>query len=278
MEWRTFIDGIDAYDFYRLSVSNGSYKDLACLPKLKNVPFNDWHERNGIDPDLSAPVLDAHEITIDFYIIGSINRYYDFMQALSYGAYHTFRFDEIGLTSRLRMVKTNNVSSIQNLHKFSVTFCDNEPLKDYEYYGPTSALVPLYDYMIDGKDVSDYGIRILRGTYDAIVKQPDVKENLKTNIQSVSGQSYDGENVTYKTRTVALNCLMRTRSLDEFWQNRNALLYDLIRPDARTLKVARLGKEIPFYYKSCNVKSFHPDGGNVWFEFTLNVEFFQGVI
>lgn len=278
MEFRLYIDGIDAYDAYRLSVSDGGYKDLACFPQLKSIAYNDWQEQNGIDPDLTSPVLDAHSVTMDFHIIGHIKLYYDLIEALSDGAYHLFGFDEIGLTKRLRLVKTGNIHSVQNLHKFSLTFSDDAPLEDYDYYGPTSALLPYYDYMIDDRDVSDYGVRVLDGTLDEIKKQPDVKENLKRNISKVPGVQYDGEVVRYKTRTVGIKCLMRCRSYSEFWQNRNALLYDLTRPGARTLKVAALDKEIPFYYKKCSVDSFHPDGGKVWFKFTIDVEFFKGVL
>lgn len=273
-----YIDEKDAYLEYGVYIAENAYNDIVSLPALKPIAYNDWHEKNGIDPDLTSPVLAAHDITIDFYIVGYLKAYNDFMQTLSDGAFHTFMFNTIGLTKNLRLVKCSEVKTVQDMHKFSLTFSDDNPFDEYEYYGPTSALLPYYDYFIDDKDVSDYGIRILQGTYDDIIRQPDVKENLKRNIQSVSGQYYDGKNVTYKTRTVGLKCLMRTRSLTEFWQNRNALLYDLIRPGARILKVASIDKEIPFYYKSCSVDAFHPDEGKVWFEFTLNVEFFNGVI
>ena len=202
------------------------------------------------------------------------------MAALSDGAYHLFTFNEIGLKDKkLRFIKSSQPKSVQNLHKFSMTFSDDDPLGGYVYDYATSALLPYYDYSIDGKDVSDYGVRILAGTYEEIIKMPDVKEKLRRNLKILSGQYYDdGGEVTYKTRTVSLKCLMRSRSLAEFWQNRNALLYDLTRPGSHILNVANINKEIPFYYKSCDVDSFHPDGGKVWFEFTLNVEFYKGVI
>ncbi len=278
MKGALYIDDKDAYELYRLSVTCGSYAGLACLPKLKNVPQNDWHERNGVDPDLSSPVIDAHEFTLDFHIVGDISLYYGFITAISDGAYHLYSFSEISLTKRLRLVKCGNVKTIQQLHHFSLTFCDDNPMEGYEYEPAASILQPLYDYAIDGKDLSEYGIRILQGTYDSIVKMPDVKENLKVNLSSLNGQSYDGENVVYKSKSVNLNCLMRAGSIEEFWRNRNALLYDLIQPGARTLTVANLSKDIPFYYKSCRPQCFYPDEGKVWFEFVLTVEFFEGVI
>ena len=100
MEFQIYIDGVDAYDYYRLSVAEGGYNDFACFPQLKDIPYNDWDEKNGIDPDLTAPVLDAKSVTIDCYIIGHISRYFDLMAALSDGAYHLFTFNEIGLEDK----------------------------------------------------------------------------------------------------------------------------------------------------------------------------------
>lgn len=278
MEFKLYIDGVDAYDAYRLSVSDGGYKDFVCFPKLKEVAYNDWHEQNGIDPDLSEPKLDAREITVGFHIVGSLRRYYELMRALSDGAYHLFGFVEIGLEIKLRLSNSGKVKSTGNLHAFTLTFIDDSPLEGYDYDGPTTALIPRYDYLVDGRDISDYGVRVLQGTFGEIIKQPDVKENLKINMNHLSGQSYDGKNVTYKSRTVALKCFMRGRDLMEFWRNWKAFLYDLTRPDSRILKVTMLNKDIPFYYKNCSVDSFHPDKGKIWFEFTLNVEFYKGVI
>ena len=278
MKMVLYIDGVDAFEAFGLSVSDGGYKGFACFPSLKDVAFNDWHEQNGIDPDLSAPVLNAREIVMDFHIVGGLWRYYSLIDKLSDGAYHVFKMNEIGLIKKLRLVRCGEVKSVQKIHKFSLTFSDDFPLEGYEYYGPTAAFTPRYDFSIDGKDISDYGIRMEKGTYENIVQHPDVKENLKVNISTLHGVGYDAENVTYKSRTVGLNCFMRGRSHMEFWRNWNALLYDLTRPDARVLHVSRFDKDIPFFYKSCNVQTFFPDPDKVWFEFTLNVEFFKGVI
>lgn len=285
MEFRLYIDGIDAYVAYHLSVSESGYNDFACFPKLKPVASNDWHERNGIDPDLSSPVLDAREVTLRCHIIGGMWRYYKLIESISDGAYHLFNLAEIGLKKRLRLVKCGDVKSTRDMHSFSLTFSDDFPLEDYEPYGPVSGLMPRYDYMIDGKDISCYGIRMLDGTLDSIVRQPDVKENLKVSLSHMSGVMYDGEgvdlpngNVTFKSKTVSLRCFMRGRSLKEFWHNWNTLLYDLTKPNERMLSVKSLNKDIPFFYKDCSVDAFFPDHDKVWLEFTLNVEFFKGVI
>lgn len=273
-----YIDGVDIYMAYGISVADVAYEDLVCLPDLKPIPFNDWHEKDGIDPDLSAPVIAAQNATIPFHLSGEYDKYKDFMLLLSDGAYHSFNFVDIGLKKDLRLVGCSEIKSICNLHSFSLTFSDDDPLKGYTYSSPSSDIVQLGDYLIDDIDVASYGIRILRGTIDSIKKAPDVKENLKRNISVSPGLIYDEGVVTYKSRTAEIRCFMRAANAEEFWKNRNALMYDLARPGSRTLTVTELGKEIPCYYKGCSVGCFFPDRGKFWFEFTLDLEFYKGVI
>lgn len=278
MKGELFIDGVDVYTTYGVSLANVAYEDVVCLPHLKPVPYNDWHERNGIDPDLSSPVLDAKTITIPFHVIGTHSRITDFMLAFANTSYHSFNFAAIGLIKDLRLVSCGDLRSIGNLTSFTLTFSDDAPMKDYVYAAPSSDISRLGDYLLDGRDFADYGIRILGGTMASIKKAPAVKENLKRDISVSTGVIYDGEIVTYKSRTAHLKCFMRASNPAEFWRNRNALVYDLSKPGERILTVSELGKEIPCFYKDCSVSSFFPDMGKYWFEFTLGLEFFKGVI
>ena len=210
-----YIDGVDIYKVYGVSVSESAYDDLVCLPKLKTIQFNDWHERNGIEPDLSEPVIAAMSVTIPFFIDGDYERFSSFLSLFSDKAYHTFYFATIGVTKELRLTKTGMPKSISGLSTFSLTFSDDVPLKDYRYSAPSSSLVRLRDFILDGVDVASYGIRILKGSMDSITASPDVKENLRTDISIVPGVSYDGEIVTYKSRTAEIKCLMRAADSDE---------------------------------------------------------------
>ena len=62
MEGRLFIDGGDAYLQYGAYVVNGGWNELVAYPPLKPVESNDWQEEDGIEADLSAPVLDTREV------------------------------------------------------------------------------------------------------------------------------------------------------------------------------------------------------------------------
>lgn len=273
-----YIDGVDVYTEYGISVSDVAYDDLVCFPSLKNIPFNDWHERNGIDPDLSAPVVNARDITIPFYVSAVHGGYSAFIEALADGSYHSFNFATIGLTKSLRLKSCGELKSVSTLGSFSLVFSDDDPSDTLMDKAPSS-YIPMYgDFFLDGVDFAEYGIRFLRGTMDSITQMPDVKENLKREISVIHGLKYDGKNVTYKSRTASLRCLMRARSAEEFWNNWNSLLYSLVKPWNRTLTVTALSKDIPCYYKSSSVNCFYPDNGRFWFEFTLNLEFYKGVI
>lgn len=273
-----YIDRVDAYTSYGVSLSEASYDDLVCLPALKTIAFNDWHEKNGIEPDLSAPVIAAKDIVLKFSVSSASVGYNALLDALSDKAYHSFNFAVIGLTKELRLKSCGDLTSIQDLGSFSLTFSDDKPMSGYSYSAPSSRYEQLGDYLLDGIDFANYGIRMLRGSMDSIRQRPDVKENLKRNISTKSGVVYDGEKVTYKSRTAKLRCLMRASNATEFWRNRNALVYDLTKPGERIVTVSELDKSIPCFYKGCTVHCFFPDNGKFWFEFTLNLEFFKGVI
>lgn len=273
-----FIDGVDAYRAYGVSPSATSYDDLVCFPKLKDIPFNDWHEKNGIEPDLSAPVIAARDITLSSLCTKVSEGYNAFIEALSDGSYHIFNFASIGLTKELRLKSCGELASVQDLGSFVLTFSDDDPMRGYSYSAPSSRFEQLGDYLLDGIDFANYGIRFLRGTMDSIRQKPDVKQNLTRDVSTKIGILYDGERVTYKSRTAKLRCLMRASNASEFWRNWNALVYDLTKQGERTLSVSGIGKEIPCFYKGCSVSCFFPDGGKFWFEFTLSLEFFKGVI
>lgn len=284
-----YIDGVDAYTSYGISLSDVAYDDLVCFPKLKPIAFNDWHERNGIEPDLSAPVIEAKDVTTPFYVQDVQSGYKRFIDALTDGAYHSFNFDKIGLTKELRLKSCGEINSVQGLGSFQLTFSDDQPMSGYSYNAPESKLEPFGDYFLDGVDFASYGIRMLRGTMDSVLKSPNVKENLKTDISVVPGITYDGKfmigenpipnkNVTFQSKEVQLRCLMRASGSEEFWNNRNALVYDLTKAGERILNVTKIHKEIPCFYKDCSVSCFYPDNGKFWFEFNLCLEFFKGVI
>lgn len=173
---------------------------------------------------------------------------------------------------RLRLVSQPNLAAAKVIGTATLKFADDFPLSGYTYKKPESNVAAYDDYTFDGVNFTTYGVRVLKGTLDEVMKTPTVKTNLLRNISTQAGALYDGKNVSYKNKDVKINCLMRADTLEELWRNYDALLYDLIRPNERKLWVDELGQEFLFYYKSCQVTEFYPTD-KIWLQFTLTVTF-----
>lgn len=272
MTRRLYIDGKDIYAEYGVYVVQGGWNELIAYPPLKAVDNNDWQEEDGIEADLSAPVLNTREIQLKVAFTGLDSRFFALIRHLSDGAYHTFDCRHIERTYRLRLVAQPNLAVAHALGTTTLKLADDFPLQDYTYEKPASNIATYNDYTFNGRPFTDYGVRVLKGTLDEVKKTPTVKTNLLRNISTQMGALYDGKNVTYKSKDVKINCLMRADTLDELWRNYDALLYDLIRPNERRLRVKELNKEFPFYYKSCQVTEFYPTY-KIWLQFALTVTF-----
>ena len=270
-----YIDGNDAYVQYGVYVVDGGWNELVAMPPLKSVTSNDWQEEDGIEADLSSPKLNTREISLKIAVKTLYDGYVLLSELLSDGAYHEFDCREIGRKYRLRLVSMPNISNIQDFGKVSVKFADDFPMYEYEdYVAPQSRLSPNDDFCIDGKPLSDYGAIVLKGIVAEVMKSPTVKTNLLRNIASNAGAIYDPKAVTYKSKDVKVKLLMRAETLPQLWRNYDALLYDMIRPEERTLDIVDVAESFPCYYKSCKVDEFFPSD-KIWLEMTLTFTFIR---
>lgn len=269
---RLFIDGNDAYLQYGAYVVSGGWNELVAYPPLKSVESNDWQEEDGVEADLSEPVLNTREVSVKFAFSGLFSRFCLFIELLSDGAYHDFDCAYIGRKYRLRMTQQPNLDIAKALGTATIKFADDFPMQGYEYRVPSSGMPVCDDYLIDNAPTTNYGLRVLQGTMSEIMKPAAVKQNLLRNIKTLSGAIYDGKAVTFKSKDVKLKCQMRAETLDGLWRNYDALLYDLTQPEERLLTVRELEQDFPCYYKSCQVSDFYPDG-KIWLAFTLTLTF-----
>lgn len=272
MTEKFYIDNINAYSSYGVFVADGGYNELARFASLKNIQSNEWQEEDGEELDLSAPVLDSRELSIKFTAHGSKYELGAFIELLSDKSYHVFEFRELGRTYKLRLVSSANLDLAYQLGFVTLRFADDFPLDNYTYKAPLSTIVSQSGYEIDGVSLANYGVFVLQGSLAEVEKSPAVKKNLLRNITSQTGAIYDEKTVTFETKEVKLNCLMRAGSLPEFWQNYDALLFDLSKPGERVLYVDNTGYEYPCYYKNCSVSTFAPTD-KIWFEFSLTLVF-----
>lgn len=272
MSGKLYIDGYDVYKQYGVYVVDSGWNNLVAMPPLKAVECNDWQEEDGVEADLSSPVLNTREVSIIFAISGVFSRYYDFIDMLSDGSYHVFDCAAIGRKFTLRLVSQSNREYAVTLGRETLKFADDFPLEGYTYKPPISYIMASDDYLIDDIPLTNFGARVISGSFAEIIKTAAVKQNMLRNIKTKTGAIYDGKSVFFKAKDVKLNILMRADNIEQLWQNYDALLYDLIQPNERVLWVKELEQEFPFYYKSCSVSEFYPED-RIWLKFTLTVCF-----
>lgn len=249
---------VDDVDF-EISVLDGGLNDIVSFPNLKDVTKTDWAEHDGIEVDLSDPKLDSKKLKVKF--LGDVSK---LLESISNGAYHTFEFS-IGRWM-LRLVSCSEL----NDNIFSLEFADDFPLNDYSYLAPSSNMISQRGYELDGIDLSNYGVAVLDGSDDEILKLPAVKPNLTVNVKNKSGVIYDSKIVKFKEKDVKLKCLMLAKDLTEFWTNYNALLYNLSKPELRSFYFQ--GYDYDCYYKSQSVSEFSTIG-KIWCKFELSIVF-----
>ena len=272
MTGRLYIDGHDAYLQWGVYVVLGGWNEAIAYAPLKAVEYNDWQEEDGIEADLSDPKLNTKEISLNFAYAGLYSRFIEFVNLLADGAYHEFNCTHIRRQFTLRMTQMPNLDHAHTLGFVTIKFSNDFPLKGYSYKAPNSNVTRTEDYLIDGVPFTDYGCRILKGSLSEVMKAAAVKQNLLRNIATLPGAIYDGAVVTFKSKDVKLNCLMRADTLDELWRNYDALLFDLIRPDERLLEVSELEQTFPCFYKSASVSEFYPED-KIWLAFTITLTF-----
>jgi len=265
-----YIDGVDILQRFGVFVHNGGYAGLAGYPPLKAVDSNNWLEEDGIEPDLSDPHLDTKTFNMTF---GGSNAPGSeiFIHFLAGRTYRLFEFRQLGITRRLRLVGQDSRRTLSGLEVFSLQFADDFPLDGYEYLEPLPLQsVSPQGYRIDGRELSEYGMRVLDGSDDDILKSPAVKANLLVNTGAHDGAVYFGDQVVFQAKDIALRCQLRADT-ETFWRNYNALLHDLVQPGERTFHFGKRGEEFPCHYKSSAVDVCSLNGDDMWCEFTLTL-------
>ena len=299
---RFYIDGRDAYEEYRVFLSDGSVASLLAYPSLKKADSTDWPEEDGEETDLTTPRLDTRNVTLKFvshYAGLHFGEFGSFVAELSDMAYHDFRFPALGdRTFRLRLTTHSALEHMKRADVFTLQFADDFPpccgteedgviVKPYERTEPESTVACRNDYEMDGRPLTYYGVNVLEGSLAEVMKSPAVKQNLLVKGAMLNGVAYDGGMVRFKSKEVKLKCVMRAAAFGEFWKDYEAFLYDLARPDGeleyangnpkqhgeRRLYVDAVGEQYPCYYKSCSSEDFAMMPGKIWWKFTLTLVF-----
>jgi hypothetical protein len=270
MDSLVYIDGIDALATYGLRLGDGSLASLIQWAELKDVYANDWHEEDGIEPDLTNPVLDTRKCTLSFVGNATTAQVDEFVALWSNGAYHTLTTN-VGFSYRLRLVSNDSLKWENGLCIAKFTFADDFPLDGYTYKRPSSTIASDRNYIVDFTPLTTYGVSVLTGINSELLKFPETKENLMRSFDNVPGVTYDSTEVHFKAREVRIPCLMRATSLNEFKTNYNALLYTLTQPGEHTFIAAAFLKRYIFHYVSQNVRRAYLTG-KLWVEFDIVIK------
>lgn len=269
---KLLINNIPISDFDVILAEN-SYKSVLQYYPIKPIEFNDWAEYDGIEADLSNPVLSSRSVILNFHGYGA-NRYEEFINYLIQKSENEFYFPQLGLKYIFRL-DTNSISSINDSWQtFSLTFIDDNP--DYntsDFYYKSNPIQT--GIMIDSMDIGIYGITVLEGTFKNIRCLPAIKKRLLISENSKNGAKYDGEGIVKsENQTISLKFLMRDESLEGVCKLFNTFHRMIIRADERELFISQNFESLRFYYQSCSVNNIHLlQSGNygIEFDFVINI-------
>lgn len=281
------IDGEDIFTKYGVVVSDGGLASLVQWPSLKEVESNDWFEEDGLEADLSAPRLASRDVEIQLSLVRG-NDILGLLAMLGSKTFHEVYSPDLGMTFRLRYVSCGSVSTVNgDVGTASVTMADDFPLWGFTRNGLASTSVPACGITIDGRDLAAYGVRVLQGTVDSFRQAAESKTPLTRDIATrdglitdgvtgggltvEKGPSYDNPAMRKRSRIVTVKCFMSRMAAAAFAKNWRALLYDLTRPEGRTVTVAALERSFRCYYSSCSVERFYSATGGLWCEFSVNL-------
>lgn len=267
-----YIDGVDAYTNYGLFVKDDGLKGLLQWPQFKasSIPTVNWHEYDGIEADLSAPVLDGRQFQLSFHINhpDAESEAQVLLSDLTSQVYHTFNFPLLGKTYVLRLVTNPNFLQKTDFDTLSLTFAEDN-------VAVPTATVPMqetgipYGYIIDDADFALYGCTVFKGTRDSFLKFASPKPALKVSTITSNGVSYDsGDSVRLSSRDITMHLHIRTANIADFWARWNALWAVVLAPSYRTVEGD--GMVFQCYYKSNAISKFLMfDDGGVWCDFTI---------
>lgn len=281
MQSSFLIDGLDSFEHFGMIVTEGGYNDLVVYAPTKEVNISNYKEVDGITADLSNVCLKNKLVNIRFGILGSIDKYRNFIKKISDKAYHTFGFMQIGLTEKLRYVSESSFSYNGKFTLATVQFSDDFPKKWYSetWMIPTEIkpFVPISNLEINDINIACYGLRNLSGALDSILRTPKAKAGTTIENRIMDSVFYDNTDIKLEGKEISINLLMKARDMAEFWEQYREFQRLLCTYGAKKLYHADLNSTFWFYFKSCSVKEFSPIG-KIWFTFSITLQILSYVM
>jgi hypothetical protein len=248
----TTIDGKDILQEYGCTLLKGSYSDLFRYPKRKAVPYNNWAEADGIEPDLSTVEFEPKTVKLNFLIQAAsvsefLSRYNKLISVVSAPGVRKFGFD-FGKTYELRY----NVNSAykypcafnegKNMSVFTLEFTEDGPSIP-PASTPIGGISSRGAYVINGYDFGLFGIGSEKGFEDAL-KYPSAKSPF------TDGNTVYLSTVRMQHKEIKLSLWMTANNKTEFFNNHAAFFYQLSQTGTQELKIKGIGT-IYAYYTDC---------------------------
>lgn len=244
------IDGTDAFTQYGAYLSDGQLVTLLELPKLKTPISTEWADQDGMEYDLTAPLLDSRTLSLKFHI-RTPEGFYSLIETLQTGAYHTFNVPSVGQTYTLRLTQTGSLNVTGNLITVSLTFSEDTPIVPTGSPS-TSALIPLTGITLDSTDLAYYGIRPIEGIRADVITPLPQREALKVTTCNTAGIAlYDSQTVTQKPATLTLPLYITAPTVTDLIRRYHSLLVTLLSPNLHTIEA--YGHTIECFYQSVSI-------------------------
>lgn len=274
---RWFIDDTDIFKAYDLGITSKGFSDLFLFPSLVTPEYNDWAEEDGIEVDLSNPVVHDKSVNIQFASVSKDNVLVDsFLNFLGQTGYRKFRIESLGRDWNLRVALEQSRNVYRNGQIFSIQFKDDNPINMLSETAKAghglNFPMSKSKYSIDGVRFDEYGIIVSNGK-KSVFAMPKVKETLSAKSNYSNGVRYDTGIVRYAAKDVTLDCWLVCDTIDRFWQNYSAFFSDLIQPNERILGVEYIDDEFKCFYKSMSNPSFFRNSRYTALKFTLTLTF-----
>ena len=266
------IDGIDAYMAYGVTLREDGFNALASVPSFKSLPSNNWHEYDGVEVDLTAPVLDSRRVVLSFNI-SDVRKLADLRTDLEQGAEHTIFFSApLRTVLKARLYSMDSLATHLRLGYFTLTLIEDT----YSLVAADLAQITPCPYVqgvsLDGHDLAEYGWLVLRGTEVTFLQWPAVKENHYTKQQYEAGiKDYDMSHVRFAEKEATLKVHSRA-SAAEFWKRHRCLFGVLTAPGVHQIRLDNLSQWHNCYYGGSSVTKFAIGAdGELWCDIDIRL-------
>ena len=280
------IDNQDIYSEYGVTFAKNGFSGLLGIPAFKQLEITDWPDEDGIEVDLSSPLLGPHTFQLSFVYVDpeKAMAFYEFIMGAET---HVICVNALGVEMTVRCLNSGKLNcKLKAIGELSLTFVRDEVVLTQPSF-PSTSKVSQRGYYLDSVDLSSYGIWVLQGSDESLKKPAAMKENIIINSKSAAGQTSmgysheeEGEivpDVHIKSKDVTLNLLINAPS-DKFIAGYSRFFYDLTRPALRTFTTP-FGGPSNCYYKSSSVRILEILNGaspRIWCEFSVVLCFVDG--